>query len=205
MDENAEILVATCYNIVTAETIRARERSILVLSKMGETIMQTHKLLRRTVLALALLAVMGAAAADVTVQFVKPDDFIDMPRSERDRDQILKDLTAHFASLGKALPADQDLKITVTDFDLAGRLEPRRWAIDEIRIMRGGADWPHMTVQYTLEQNGQVLRSGTDEVSNMMYQQRMNRYFSNDALRYEKQMIDDWFQKSVVGTQVSRR
>src|SRR5450830_2054888 len=167
--------------------------------------MQTKKLLSRTVLAVALLAVMGAAAAEVTVQFVKPDEFIDMPRSERDRDQILKDLTAHFASMGKSLPAGQDLRITVTDLDLAGRLEPRRWAIDEIRITRGGADWPRMTVQYTLEQNGQAIRSGTDEVSNMMYQQRMNRYFSNDALRYEKQMIDDWFQKSVTGSQISRK
>ena len=167
--------------------------------------MQTSNVIKRIVLAAALLAGMGAAHAAVTVKYEKPDDFLDMPRSERDRDQILKDVTAHFENLGKELPAGQDLRVTVTDFDLAGRLEPRRWAVDEIRIMRGGADWPRMTVSWTLEQNGNVLRSGTDEVSNMNYQQRMTRYFSNDSLRYEKQMIDDWFHKAIVDSRVSKR
>lgn len=167
--------------------------------------MQTSNVIKRIVLAAALLAGMGAAHAAVTVKYEKPDDFLDMPRSERDRDQILKDVTAHFESLGKELPAGQDLRVTVTDFDLAGRLEPRRWAVDEIRIMRGGADWPRMTVSWTLEQNGNVLRSGTDDVSNMNYQQRMTRYFSNDSLRYEKQMIDDWFHKAIVDSRVSKR
>jgi hypothetical protein len=165
--------------------------------------MKARKVLRCLVPALALLA--GAAQAGVTVSYVKPDDFLDMPRAERDRDQILKDISAHFVSLGKELPPGQVLNVTITDFDLAGRLEPRRWAVDEIRIMRGGADWPRMTVNWTLEQDGKVVKSGTDEVSNMMYQQRMNRYFSSDALRYEKQMIDDWFHKAVVDTRVSKR
>jgi hypothetical protein len=161
--------------------------------------------MQRLVPAVALLAAVSAAQAAVTVKYEKPDDFLDMPRSERDRDQILKDITAHFESLGKELPAGQDLRVTVTDLDLAGRLEPRRWAVDEIRIMRGGADWPRMTVNWSLEQDGKVVKSGTDEVSNMMYQQRMNRYFASDALRYEKQMIDDWFQKTIGPLPRSRR
>lgn len=146
-----------------------------------------------------------AADGPVSVTYVKPDEFIDMPRSPQDRDQVLKDISAHFRKLGKELPAGQQLKVTVTDLDLAGRLEPRRWAVDDIRIMRGGADWPHMSLDYVLEQDGKVVRSGSDKLSNMMYQQRLNRYFSSDALRYEKQMIDDWFQKSITGAQVSRR
>lgn len=165
--------------------------------------MKPRKLLRGLVPALALLA--GVAQAGVTVSYVKPDDFLDMPRAERDRDQILKDISSHFVSLGKELPPGQVLNVTITDVDLAGRLEPRRWAVDEIRIMRGGADWPRMTVQWTLEQDGKVVKSGTDDVSNMMYQQRMNRYFSSDSLRYEKQMIDDWFHKAVIDTRVSKR
>lgn len=165
--------------------------------------MRASNVLRAVLPALALLA--GAAQAGVMVSYTKPDDFLDMPRAERDRDQILKDISSHFVSLGKELPAGQVLTVTIADFDLAGRLEPRRWAVDEIRIMRGGADWPRMTVNWTLEQDGKVVKSGTDEVSNMMYQQRMNRYFSSDSLRYEKQMIDDWFHKSVVDTRISRR
>ncbi|WP_338770344.1 DUF3016 domain-containing protein [Massilia sp. METH4] len=163
------------------------------------------RLQAHTWLAAALLATAGAASAGVTVNYEKPDEYIDMPRSPQDRDQVLRELTRHFNKLAEELPAGQDLKVTVTDIDLAGREEPRRWAMDDIRIMRGGADWPTMKLSYTLEQNGQVVRSGEDSLKNMMYQQRINRYFSSDALRYEKQMIDDWFQKTVTGSQVSRK
>ncbi|HEX8605217.1 MAG TPA: DUF3016 domain-containing protein [Pseudoduganella sp.] len=159
----------------------------------------------RTWLAAALLAAAGAASAGVTVTYEKPEEFIDMPRSPVERDRVLREVTRHFDSLAKDLPAGQQLKVTVTDLDLAGREEPRRWAMDDIRIMRGGADWPTLKLSYTLEENGQVLRSGTEALKNMMYQQRINRYSSGDPLRYEKQMIDDWFQKSVMGAQVSRR
>jgi hypothetical protein len=155
--------------------------------------------------AAALLAAAGAASADVTVNYVKPDEFIDMPRSPQDREQVMRELNRHFASLGKELPAGQNLKVTITDIDLAGRLEPRRWAMDDIRIMRGGADWPSIELSYTLEQNGQVLRSGKETVKNMMYQERISKYSSGDPLRYEKQMIDDWFHKEITGAQVSRR
>jgi hypothetical protein len=164
--------------------------------------MQLHP---RTIAAAALLVAAGAASAGVTVDYVKPDEFLDMGFSTQERARILKDVAAHFATLGKQLPAGQDLKVTITDIDLAGRMEPRRWAMDDIRIMRGGADWPTMRLSYTLEQDGQVLRSGKDELKNMMYQQRINRYFSSDALRYEKQMIDDWFQTAITGSRVSQR
>jgi hypothetical protein len=171
-----------------------------------KTVMEgTIMRLQPRLLAAALLAAAGAASAGVTVEYVKPDEFIDMPRSPRDREQVLREVTRHFNKLAEDLPAGQDLKVTVTDIDLAGREEPRRWAIDDIRIMRGGADWPSMKLAYTLEQDGRVLRSGEESLKNMMYQQRINRYSSGDALRYEKQMIDDWFQTSVLGSRVSRK
>jgi hypothetical protein len=43
-----------------------------------------------------------------------------------------------------------------------------------------------------------VLRSGDDNISNMNYQQSRNTYFDSDPLRYEKQMLDDWFSKAIV-------
>jgi hypothetical protein len=82
----------------------------------------------------------------------------------------------------------------VLDVDLAGRMYPRRGG-DEIRVMNGGADWPRLHLRYTLEAGGQLLRSGDDELSNMNYQDRINRYGADDALRYEKQMLDEWFAK----------
>ena len=144
--------------------------------------------------ALSLLAC-GAAWADISVSYVKPEEFSDVPWSQRDREQLMKDLTAHFNKIGQKLPAGQLLKIEVLDVDLAGRTYPRHFSPDDIRILRGGADWPQMHLHFTLEQDGKVLRSGDAQLSNMMYQERLNRYSSGDALRYEKQMMDDWFEQ----------
>jgi hypothetical protein len=149
--------------------------------------------MRNKLLAVLLLACAGAASAGVTVKYDDPEKFQDMPRWEKDRDQVLKDLSTHFAKLGQKLPAGQDLVITVKDIDLAGREEPTRRRIDDIRILRGGADWPSMQLHYELEQNGQVIKSGDDRLSNMNYLDRLNRYGNTDPLRFEKQMLDEWF------------
>ena len=147
---------------------------------------------------LVLAATTGAAWAQVSVSYVKPDEFIDMPHGQIDRDRVLKEFTQYFATFDKKLPAGQQLKIEVLDIDLAGRLWPRRSGGDDIRIMNGGADWPHMKLRYTLEENGAVLRSGESDLSNMMYQQRATRLSDSDPMRYEKQMIDDWFEKTIL-------
>lgn len=162
------------------------------------------RLLNQTVLAamVALLA-SSAAWAQVSVTYVKPEEFTDVERSPIDREHTLKQFTDYFKSLDKKLPAGQSLKIEVLDIDLAGRLYPRRSG-SEIRIMNGGADWPHMHLRYTLEQDGRVLRSGEEQLSSMDYQSRIGAYFDNDPLRYEKQMLDDWFKKAIV-PQVARR
>lgn len=144
-----------------------------------------------------LLAAAGAASAgEVTVKYQEPDKFTDVPFWEQDRDQVLQELTAHFARLGKQLPANQQLAITVTDIDLAGRVEPRRRSMRDLRILRGGADWPTMELQYSLVQDGKVIASGSDRLSNMLYLDQMNRYAGSDTLRYEKPMVDGWFKNT---------
>jgi len=144
--------------------------------------------------ALLLAAAAAASAGTVTVKYQDPEKFMDVPYDEQDRTQMLKQFTEHFQRLGKRLPANQQLNITVTDIDLAGRVEPhRRHFIDDIRVLRGGADWPTMALHYTLEQDGKVIASGDEHLKNMMYLEGLNRYSSGDMLRYEKPMIDDWF------------
>jgi hypothetical protein len=55
-----------------------------------------------------------------------------------------------------------------------------------------------MRLRYTVEQGGQVVASGEADLSDMMYLQRMNRYFDGDPLRFEKTMIDEWFDKTIL-------
>jgi hypothetical protein len=157
--------------------------------------------------ALLLVAAGAASAGTVTVKYQEPEKFMDVPSDEQDRAQVLKEFTEHFQRLGKRLPANQQLDITVTDIDLAGRVEPhRRHFIDDVRVLRGGADWPSMALTYTLEQDGKVIASGSEHLKNMMYLEGLNRYASGDLLRYEKPMIDDWFKASVASpAQLSRK
>jgi hypothetical protein len=144
-------------------------------------------------LAVFLLASAPGARAGVTVTVANPQNFADLPYAGYDRDRTLSEIQAHFARKAAALPAGQDLKIEILDIDLAGRIKPSRRASYDIRILNGGADWPHMHLRYTLESNGKVIGSGDEHLSNMAYLNRLNKYSSGDNLRYEKQMIDDWF------------
>lgn len=164
--------------------------------------MQRH--LRNLLAAALLVATAGAASAGVTVSYEQPDKFRDMPYSQVDREEVLRQLSEHFGKLGEELPQGQELRITVKDIDLAGRIEPARWNFNnDIRLMRGGADWPTMKLSYVLEENGQVLRSGEAVINNMMYLDRLNRYSSGDSLRFEKQMLDEWFKRDISAPKLS--
>jgi len=144
---------------------------------------------------LALAA--GGASAAVQVAWVHPENFHDLPFPTWERDEMLGQITDHFKKLGDNLPPGQDLRIEITDFDPAGHLVPSARFGRDLRIMSGRADWPRMELRYAIEQNGQVVKSGEARLQDMNYQQTFNRYFDSEPLRYEKQMIDDWFAKTV--------
>lgn len=143
---------------------------------------------------LALAA--GAASADVTVNYIQPERFSDLPFAPWEREAVLKDLTQHFAKLGAQLPPGQNLRIDVQDIDLAGREYPNRGPRD-LRIITNGVEWPRMDLHYAIESNGQVLRSGDVQLRDMAFMDRIGRYTDGDSLRYEKRMIDDWFYSTI--------
>lgn len=140
----------------------------------------------------------GSASAGVAkVTFVEPEKFSDVPFAHWDRERVLVELRSHFDKLAKRLPADQQLNVEVTDLDLAGQTWPTSFRGQDIRIMTGGADWPHMTLRYTITQGAQVIKSGEEDLSDMGYQQHMSRHGGSDVLYYEKRMIDQWFKNRV--------
>ena len=161
--------------------------------------------LKAMALAGVLALAAGSASAAVTVTYVKPETFHDMPFPTWEREEMLQQVTDHFVKLGKALPAGQDLHIVVTDFDPAGRIIPNARSGRDIRVLNGMADWPRMTLHYEIEQNGQVIKSGQSQLQDMNYQQTFSHYFDSEPYRYEKQMIDDWFDKTIAPIQKKRR
>ena len=151
-----------------------------------------------TAFAVTAMLPFAHAAAATEVKFTKSELFADMPFSQHARDDVMNTLQQHFAKLAAKLPADQTLKIDVTDIDLAGRIEPNQIGINiDMRILRGGADWPHMKFSYAVESQGKVVKSGTADVSDLNYLRSFNRYSANEPLRYEKKMLDDWFRKEL--------
>jgi hypothetical protein len=150
--------------------------------------------LHQLALAGVLVLANASAMAAVTVQFTHPENYMDVANNEVDRTRVLKELDSYFVALGKRLPAGQNLQIEVLDVDLAGRIEPN-FRSNDMRILKGRADWPRMHLRYRLEANGQELASGEEELSDMVYLDRINHYSRGDTLRYEKQMLDAWFER----------
>lgn len=136
----------------------------------------------------------GNAGAVVTVTFTQPENYVDMPFAPWDKERVMKDLRQHFDKLGAQLPQGQDLKVEVLDIDLAGRIEPQLRFGHDIRVLRGGADWPAMQLRYSVESQGKVLKTGEKRVADMNYLwNHINKYSANEPLRYEKKMLDNWF------------
>lgn len=140
----------------------------------------------------------GAASAGVTVNYVESDKFADLPFAPWEREEVLRDLADHFMKLGKALPPGVDLTVDITEIDLAGREYPNARSGRELRVLKGMADWPMIELRYTLTSNGQVVGSGSERLSDMSYLNRVSRFSDSDSLRYEKRMIDDWFNKTIL-------
>ena len=157
-----------------------------------------NKLIHKTALAAAVLVASFSAAATSTVTFADPAKMSDVPRFAVDRENLEWHLREHFENLSKQLPAGQSLTVEVLDIDLAGDVFPRV-PVTNVRVMKGRADWPRLHLRYTIEQDGQVVRSGEKQLSDPNYLMGFNRY-SQEIFSHEKQMLEDWWRKEVVAS-----
>ncbi len=161
-----------------------------------------NSILRLCMISGAFCVTSSAASAATTVTFVAPEKFTDMPFAAYEKDRVIAALKVHFEKLAAKLPEGQDFKVEVLDVDLAGERDYRANAPQDLRILRGGADWPKMDIRYSVESNGKVLKSGTERVADMNYLQSFNQYTSGEYLRYEKRMLDAWFKKTILEAEV---
>jgi len=150
----------------------------------------------RTAIALTLSLIGTWASATVEVSFVKPEQFLDIKDANfRRQDDYLEALQKHFQKIGEKTLPGKDLKIEVTDVDLAGRVEPRRNGMDMIRILRDMTDGPMIQLRYVVSENGVETRRGEARLWDAAYMTGFNSYSDTDPLRYEKRMIDNWFKR----------
>ncbi len=144
-----------------------------------------------TAACLTFIALPSHAAGQVEVQWTEPERYSDAGRSAVDRERAMSALGDHFQRWARKLPDGQTLKIEVLDVNLAGEIEPVRGR--DLRVMRGGVDWPLIKLRYTLEAKGGVLKSGQAEVADQHY--RVGDRVSE--LGFEKRMLDKWFKSTI--------
>ncbi|QOY95072.1 DUF3016 domain-containing protein [Massilia sp. UMI-21] len=153
----------------------------------------------KAVLAAICVLGAGAASAGMSVNYVNPEKFSDLPTSDWERENVLRDLVKFFDKLAQDLPAGQDLTVNITDIDLAGREYPGQRATGDMRVREGKSDWPYVEIHYTLSANGQVIDNGVAQLRDQSYLLRPTKLsMENDSLRYEKRMIQDWFKKTIL-------
>ena len=157
---------------------------------------------RRILLGAGLLAAAAPAfAGEVSVTFVRPEQFTDASAShsfpnDRDRAWVQREIEQHLRALAaRKLAPDESLNIEVLDLDLAGGFEPFRLRHGaDVRVVRD-VTWPRMRLRYALLRDQGVIASAEERLADMNFLLSTNRYPVTDRLRYEKAMLDAWFDR----------
>lgn len=144
--------------------------------------------------------------ARVDINWVEPEKFTDVRPSnesrQRFRERTFEDLHQYLEKLMQALPKDQRLVMTVTDLDLAGQVWPGSFvglnSASDVRLIKR-VDIPRMHFDYKLlDADGEVIKEGSEELKDMAFQDKHNPLFDSESLRYEKNMLREWFQDTFV-------
>ena len=160
----------------------------------------------RNFLGAGLLVAAGAtsfasSAATVSVTLVQPEKFTDAGYSRgratpRELADLQQEMQQHLQRLAdRRLAASDTLLVEVLDIDLAGDFEINRLTrFSDVRVVRDIAS-PRITLRYTAKLGERVVTGAEEQLSDMNFLGSHNRYSSGDRLRYEKPMLDKWFEK----------
>ncbi|VXB20176.1 conserved exported hypothetical protein [Luteimonas sp. 9C] len=98
----------------------------------------------------------------------------------------------------RELPAGSTLDVTIRDIRRAGMYEP--WngpRFDHVRIIKDHYP-PRIDLDFVLrDPNGAVIAEGPRELRDLGFMSRAGTATGSDALRYEKQLIDDWLRRDL--------
>ena len=152
--------------------------------------------------ALALASIVGVSAAQaagtVEVSFIHPEEFSDVGRGSVEIEQNTQALGEFLKKQAKRLPDGQTLRVEVLDVDLAGELRPFRRSGQEIRVLKGRADWPSMKLRYTLLEGGRALRSGEERISDLNYQFGIHPSQRDEPMAYDRRLLERWITERFV-------
>lgn len=144
-----------------------------------------------------------AGDSPVAVQWTDPAAFSDLRfsgnRWEARRGNWVAQIAEHVRRRAeRELPAGATLDVTIRDIRRAGMYEPWRGTqLDHVRIIRDQYP-PRIDLAFVLrDASGNVIADGERELRDMGFLNRPSATMSSDALRYEKQLIDDWLRREL--------
>jgi superfamily I DNA and/or RNA helicase len=134
----------------------------------------------------------------VEVIYVNPENFTDFTDSVDRTGRGAESYRANFKEYlekeaERVIPEGTRLTISITEVDMAGDFEPWRGPqFSDIRIVKDLYP-PRVNFTYKLsDAAGAVLREGEKRLRDVNFQMRSMSSISNDSLRYEKELMDDW-------------
>ncbi|KAF0095666.1 MAG: hypothetical protein E1N59_442 [Puniceicoccaceae bacterium 5H] len=150
---------------------------------------------------LSLLAFAPFAQAQLTVNYLEPDEYKDIAYPTNRDDQkalnaVSKELNEKLAKLyeknfGKENP--QPLELTFEEIDLAGEYEWWRVDLDDTRIIKDIYP-PRMVISYKLKDDqGNVVSEGTKNLTDLGFQMTAGPRSNWENLYYEKELLEDFF------------
>jgi hypothetical protein len=144
------------------------------------------------------------AQAKVEIEWDKPEKYRDVRPSNESRkrfmDATFERINKYMNELALALPDDQTLLMKVSDLDLAGQVWPASFiglgnSASDVRVIKN-IDIPRITFSYQLlDESGEVVQQAEVKLKDMSFMERSNRFFKSESLRYEKSMLQRWFNK----------
>lgn len=165
------------------------------------------------IMAVSVLAVstLAQAKADVEITWHEPENYTDIRAANESRtkfrERTIKQLQEYINELSESLPEGYKLMMTVKDLDLAGQVWPGSFvglnSASDVRLIKR-IDIPRMTFDYRLlDPQGQTLKQEEEvKLKDMSFQDRHNPFFDSETLRYEKNMLREWFRDSFSEYQV---
>ena len=157
-----------------------------------------------SVLALAALSAsitLPAQAASLDMEWTDPEGFRDIEAGnlmtqDRFERHVLEELQAHFGrNAARHLPADQRLRVTVSDVDLAGYVEYFVPGFEQgLRVVSDDLYFPRISFSWELlDEDAQVIGSGEEKLKDNSFRFHAGVISRDDNLLFEKRMIDEWF------------
>lgn len=146
-------------------------------------------------LLVGLLAAGAVQAAGLELSYKQPERFADAGDGPLERERNLAELESYLrAQAERRLPATQKLSIELLDLNLAGDVKPVGRNMERLRVIKQ-VDWPSLEMRYVLSEGDKILREAKVRLADMSFMDRGGslQHASSEPLRYEKRMLDDWF------------